>query len=92
MQKRWDEPVTQVVFDSLISGAEDSDTARLLGAVCKESGAWLHALLVSSLVNLLDDNTLRISVGLRLRGDLCQEHICRCGKKVDSTSRNQLQL
>ncbi|GAV00319.1 hypothetical protein RvY_11186 [Ramazzottius varieornatus] len=57
--------------------------ARLMAVSTKTSGTWLHALLASLLGNLLDDNTLRISVGLRLRSRLCQLHMCRCGKVVD---------
>ncbi|GAV09243.1 hypothetical protein RvY_18815 [Ramazzottius varieornatus] len=48
------------------------------------------ALPVSTLGNLLDDNSFRISVGLRLGAKLCETHICRCGTKVDSTGRHGL--
>ncbi|GAU90386.1 hypothetical protein RvY_02806 [Ramazzottius varieornatus] len=33
--------------------------------------------------NLLDNNALRISVGLRLGAKLCRSHTCRCGANVD---------
>ena len=40
--------------------------ARLLAVMSRDAGAWLQALSNSSLGLRLDDNTLRISVGLHL--------------------------
>ncbi|GAV01296.1 hypothetical protein RvY_12033 [Ramazzottius varieornatus] len=37
--------------------------------------------------NLLDDNSFRISVGLRLGAGLCEPHVCRCKKLVDELGR-----
>ena len=37
----------------------------------------------ATLGNLQDDSALRISVGMRLGADLCEEHVCRCGAAVD---------
>ena len=49
-QKAWDLPHVQETYDQLLQGATDSRSrARLLVAATKESGAWLHALPVSSL-------------------------------------------
>ena len=50
----------------LDEGSDDVSRARLLAAATKESGAWLHALPVASLGLRMDDDSLRIAVGLRL--------------------------
>ena len=58
--------------------------ARFLAASCKESGAWLNALPISSLVLCKDDATVRISMGLLMGLPLCQSHTCQhCGAEVD---------
>ena len=73
-------------------GASDCRSrARLLAAATKESGAWLHALPVSSLGLRMDDHTTRIAVGLRLGTPLCQPHICHhCGGHVDALATHGL--
>ena len=56
-----------------------------------ESGAWLHALPISNLGLRLDDDSVRIAVGLRLGTPLCSPHQCqRCGQSVDSFGRHSL--
>ncbi|GAU97252.1 hypothetical protein RvY_08579 [Ramazzottius varieornatus] len=70
-------------FGSLMDQSNMTSKARLMAVSTKISGTWLHALPASSLGNLLDDNTLRISVGLWLGSRLCQPHMCRCGEVVD---------
>ena len=53
--------------------------AHFLAASCKESGAWLNALPVTSLGLRMDNATMRISMGL----PLCQSHTCQhCGAEV----------
>ncbi|GAU89490.1 hypothetical protein RvY_02037 [Ramazzottius varieornatus] len=56
----------------------------------KNSVSWLHALPSSSLGNLLDNNALRISIGLRLGAKLCRPHVCRCGASVDEFCQHGL--
>ena len=49
----------------------------------RDAGAWLQALPNSSLGQRLDDNTLRISCGLRLGTAIGVPHLCHCcGKEV----------
>ena len=78
--------------DQLLQGASDCRSrARLLAAATKESGAWLHALPVSSLGLRMDDHTTRIAVGLRLGTPLCLPHICHhCGGHVDALTTDGL--
>ena len=84
-QKAWDVPRVRAVFELLLEGTKEPvSRARLLGASAKESGAWLNAPPVSSLGLRLDDDSITISVGLRLGVPICRPHMCRqCGAHVD---------
>ena len=63
--------------------------ARLLAAGAKESGAWLHALPIDSVGLRLDDNSVRIAVGLRLGVPVCGAHKCHhCGADVNEFGRH----
>ena len=56
-----------------------------------ESGAWLRALPVSALGLRMDDDTVRIAVGLRLGAPTCGPHQCRhCSVEVDVFGRHSL--
>ena len=67
-----------------MSNATDSHTrARLLAVSAEHSSDWLHALPLSACGLRMDDNTIRISVGLRLGAKLCEPHSCVCGADVD---------
>ena len=66
-QKAWDNISIMSTFQRLFDNAEDEeDRARLLAVTTKESGAWLRALPVTALGLPMDDNTVRVAVGLRL--------------------------
>ncbi|XP_055348698.1 uncharacterized protein LOC129595655 [Paramacrobiotus metropolitanus] len=67
-QKVWDDPIIRDTADRLraTAGNDISEQARLRGVSTKENGAWLGALPVASLGNLLTDSVVRIAVGLRL--------------------------
>ena len=54
--------------------------ARLLAASTPHSGDWLHALPISSCGLRLDDEAVRVAVGLRLGAKLYEPHQCA---KVD---------
>ena len=65
--------------------------ARLLAVTTKESGAWLNVLPVSSLGLRMDDESIRVAVGLRLGTPLCQSHSCNlCGAEVDHLATHDL--
>ena len=49
-----------------------------------EAGAWLNVLPVPSLSTKLDDESLHITLGLRLSAAIVVEHTCACGATVDS--------
>ena len=62
---------------------ETYDKVRLLAASSKHSGDWLHAIPISSCGLRLDDEVVRIAVGLRLGINICEPHVCICGSVVD---------
>ena len=91
-QSAWDGLRATVASERLLSRAgNDEERARLLSVSTKESGAWLRALPVSALGLRMDDNTVRVAVGLRLGTAICGPHSCqRCGSAVDELGRHAL--
>ena len=80
-QKTWDSLRLSSIVDALSS--DQMHRARFLAASCKESGAWLNALPISSPGLRMDDATVRISMGLCLGLPLCRNHTCQhCGAEV----------
>ncbi|KAI5731208.1 hypothetical protein M8J77_006335 [Diaphorina citri] len=76
--------VNNVVFEN------DLDKARYLASTQKESNAWLQALPSRSVGTLLDNNTFRISLALRLGSPLCSPHTCVCGERVSAVGTHGL--
>ena len=78
--------------NSLLENASDDlARARLLASFSKESGAWLHALPISTLGLRMDDNTIRVAVGLHLGSILRRPHSCQhCRAKVDHLATHSL--
>ena len=66
------------------SCSDDISKARLLAAQAPHSGDWLNALLVSSCGLRLDDEAVRVAIGLRLGVNLCAPHGCPCSALVDA--------
>ena len=83
-QKSWKEPINKRVLTELITAAGETDRARLLAVSTPESGLWLDASPSAALGNHLSDDTLRISVALRLGIDICQPHTCKCKAQVEA--------
>ena len=76
---------------SLVSSAEDIQfKARLLAVSQHESGAWLNAVPISSLGLKLDNETVRVAIGLRLGANICEPHQCCCGASVDARGAHGL--
>ena len=83
-QQSWDKPVVEHEFTELLQRQTDNhDKARLLAAASKHSADWLHAIPIMSCGLRLDDEAVRIAVGLRLGTDICHSHTCCCGAAVD---------
>ena len=91
-QKNWDTVKVSSTADVLLSNAHDPVTrARLLAASSRESGLWLSVPPISSLGLRMDDNTIRVAVGLRLGAPLCRPHACQhCGAAVDQYATHGL--
>ena len=85
VQKEWDTPRVEERVAFLLAQASDAKSrARLLAVSTKESGAWLKVMPISSLGLRMDNETLRIAIGLRLGCPLSQPHACvHCGEEVD---------
>jgi len=62
------------------------------GDTARHSGDWLFALPIASCGLKLDDEAVRVAVGLRhgLGLDLCVSHLCRCGSPVDARGLHSL--
>ena len=91
-QKSWDIPKTAALAEALLENAPGPRArARLLASRARESGAWLNVLPISSLGLHMDDDTIRVAVGLRLGAPLCRPHTCHhCGAEVDSLATHGL--
>lgn len=70
-QRMWAGPCVQANFEALLSVATEPRThARLLAAATSESGYWLNAVPALSLGLRMDDDVVRIAVGLHLGAPL----------------------
>ena len=78
-QRAWDMASVRAGKDILWMNAEDSYTrARLLATSAPHSGDWLLAIPISSCGLRLDDEAIRIAVGLRLGCKIGEPHDCMC--------------
>ena len=83
-QRSWDDRVSETVYADLLGGTTDNhNKARLLAASAPHSGDWMHALPISSCGLRLDDEAIRVAIGLRLGTSLCEPHTCVCGTPVN---------
>jgi len=88
-QRKWDKTVIDAEFNHLLSHySEPYHKARLLAAAAPHSGDWLHALPISACGLHLEDNAIRVAVGLRLGSAICETHTCPCGATVDSLGQH----
>ena len=83
-QKAWDLPIVKKNWDNMLLETEQVSRARLMTTAQKEIGAWLNGLPVSSLGTLLDPESFRVDIALRVDADVCIPHSCRCGGRMDS--------
>ena len=92
VQALWDVPLQEKKYaDLLNSQVAPAEKARLLAVASERSSDWLNAIPVPALGLKLDNESLRIAIGLRLGTAICQPHKCvNCGNMVDSTGRHGL--
>jgi hypothetical protein len=72
----------------MVAAAGLRDKARLMALATKESGAWRCQSLPFG--NLLDNDSLRVSVAVQLCAFVCWPHKCRCGEQVEATGHHGL--
>ena len=83
-QRHWSALLYEEKINSLKASLDQHRLACLAAAAQPRSGAWLNALPSSALGCLLDNDSVRIGVAVRLGLRVCQPHQCRCGVAVDS--------
>jgi hypothetical protein len=89
-QRSWDEPAIKMEFSSLSANADPANLARLLAVSAPHSSDWLHALPIASCGLRLNDEDIRVAIGLRLGTALCKPHQCSCGAQVDANGLHGL--
>ena len=90
-QRAWDTPHISAAVSHLMENADSVSRSRLLSSQQKESGAWLQALPISALGMRMDNESIRVAVGLRLGAPLCSPHCCaQCRQHVDYSGRHGL--
>jgi len=84
-QSFWDRPSVLRDLASVESGLVTCEQqASFRAATAPHSGDWLHALPIASCGLRLDDEAVRVAVGLRLGSNVCVPHSCGCGTLVDA--------
>ena len=68
----------------MLAFTDNFNRARLLAASAPDSCDWLHALPLSTCGMRLDNEAVRVAVGLLLGTSLCEQHECPYGKQIDA--------
>ena len=87
--KKLDALRIETTFNSLLDSANQLSQLRLLAVSRPESGDWLNALPLSSMVLWMVDDVIRIAVALRLGLPLCWPYECsNCGAQIEVIGRH----
>ena len=91
-QREWDEPACKKIMQDLLNSVDQVGRARLLASRAEGSGAWLQALPIPAVGTLLDNDTLRIAVALRVGAQICEPDTlrCRCRAMIDHLGHHPL--
>ena len=89
-QKNWTQPVYVKTSQDLISRMDDNCSKVFNAHQGKFGSQWLNVVPCKNLSLKLDDQQLRISIGLRLGANICVAHTCHCGKRVERDSLHSL--
>jgi len=87
----WDRPGVledKALVEATLKSAHHR--ASFLAASAQHSGDLLSALPIASCGLKLDDEAVRIAVGLRLELDLCEPHQCHCSSVVKARGLHSL--
>ena len=82
-QKNWTQPVFVKTAQALTSRMDDKRSKIFNAHQGKFGSQWLNVVPCKNLGLKLDDQQLRISIGLRLGANICVAHTCHCGKNVE---------
>ncbi|KAF2891155.1 hypothetical protein ILUMI_15018, partial [Ignelater luminosus] len=70
--------------------ANFTEIARLKALQLPESGAWLQAIPSSHIGTLMNNNSFRVCVALRIGSPVCRPYNCICGAQVSVDGRHGL--
>ena len=82
-QKYWTQAVFVKSAQDLISRMDDKRSKVFNARQGKLGSQWLNVVPCKNLGLKLDDQQLRISIGLRLGANICVAHKCHCGKRIE---------
>ena len=82
-QRSWSSIVYQKKIERLTSKSDQHRLACIRAASQPQSGAWLNALPSAAVGTLLDNDSYRIGICIRLGLRVCTPHPCRCGSLID---------
>ena len=90
-QSFWDQPgILEDRSTIQASLVDQSQMACYLASVAPHSGDWLLALPIANCGLRLEDEAVRVAVGMRLGLTLCVPHKCHCGSDVDAHGRHAM--
>jgi hypothetical protein len=83
IQPKWEKFRFERTLDEMIHSSDSvEDKTRLLASREESAGSWLNTLPSAQLGTMLDNDSFRISVALRLGAVICESHVCICGQEV----------
>ena len=77
-QRAWDKLIVKDEINHLFTTASQQNKFRLLAVISSHSSNWLHALPIASCSLRLENEDIRVAVGLCLGVALCQAHQYPC--------------
>ena len=90
-QRSWDAYAVRIDRELVWKANGDRyNRARLLAASAPHSGDWIHTHPISSCGLRLDNEAIRVAVGLRLGLAICEPHPCICGDVCDARGSHSL--
>ncbi|KAF2890845.1 hypothetical protein ILUMI_15328 [Ignelater luminosus] len=89
-QRNWDIINIQRIIVNTFTFDSFTEIARLKALQLQKSGAWLQAIPTSNIGTLMDNNSFRVCVALRIGSSVCRPYNCICGAQVSVHGRHGL--
>ncbi|KAF2878652.1 hypothetical protein ILUMI_27520 [Ignelater luminosus] len=89
-QRNWDIINIQQIIVNTFTVDSFTEISRLKALQLPESGAWLQAIPSSHIGTLMDNNSFRVCVALRIGSPVCRPYNCICGAQVSVDGRHGL--